>query len=147
MSKYSGTPFTVAAPIQDVYDRVARVEGYQQMLDSKLADASEELRQKVEETLQGIRFQDGKIILTAPGVGEVAMVPGQNVPPTHVELSAEGAPVPIIMALDLQDLGAEGTSLTPSIDVELPAMLKPFLGPKLQEAARTMGLTFEHLLS
>ena len=39
-----------------------------------------------------------------------------------------------------------GTDVTPTIDVEVPAMLKPFVGPKMQQAADQFGAMLTNLL-
>lgn len=47
--------------------------------------------------------------------------------------------------VDLQPVSESTSSLTPSIDIELPAMLRPFIGNKLQEAADKFGEVFTSL--
>ena len=53
--------------------------------------------------------------------------------------TANGAPVPIVMSINLENIDNEKTLVTTCIDVEIPAMLKPLVGPKLQEAAEKFG--------
>lgn len=146
MTTYNGKAFTVAKPIREIYDMVADVKGYQALLDGKLAQAPDPVRSQIEDKLHGLRFEGGKIVLTAPGVGEVAFVPGANVAPTHAEFVAEGSPVPVAMFLELEDLGQEGTRLSPGVAIELPPMLKAMVGGKIQEAADMLGQMFTNLL-
>ncbi|MDE7146461.1 MAG: hypothetical protein K2O30_09995, partial [Duncaniella sp.] len=65
--------------------------------------------------------------------------------PTHVGFSAEGAPVPLKLSLDLAGTAAGYTTLTPKIDIDIPAMLRPFIGGKIQAAADKFGEVFTSL--
>ena len=43
------------------------------------------------------------------------------------------------MGVDLTSKSDESTELQTSVEVEIPAMLRPFIGPKMQEAADKFG--------
>ncbi|WP_304467838.1 hypothetical protein, partial [uncultured Muribaculum sp.] len=57
----------------------------------------------------------------------------------RVAFTAESAPVPLIMSINLDAKTPESTEIVTAIDVEIPAMLRPMVGPKLQEAADKFG--------
>ena len=43
------------------------------------------------------------------------------------------------MAVDLAPAGSDSSEVVTTIEVEIPAMLKPFVGPQLQKAADKFG--------
>ena len=48
-------------------------------------------------------------------------------------------------SLDLADVDGASTRLTPRIEMQIPAMLRPFIGNKIQEAADKFGEVFTSL--
>ena len=51
----------------------------------------------------------------------------------------KSSPVPMKMELLIKPLGADFSEVTSQIDVEIPAMLRPLVGPQLQKAADKFG--------
>lgn len=69
----------------------------------------------------------------------------ERIPAKRIALTAENAPVPIILSVNLNEKDTETTEVVTSIDVEMPAMLRPMVGPKLQEAANKFGDMIKNL--
>ena len=59
--------------------------------------------------------------------------------PERVVFNTVSSPLPLNMAVNLKPLTADSTELYTSIDVEIPAMLKPLLGGMMQKAADSFG--------
>ncbi len=53
-------------------------------------------------------------------------------PDKRIALQAENAPVPMFMAINLEAKAPELTEVQTAIDVDIPAMLKPMIGPKIE---------------
>lgn len=53
--------------------------------------------------------------------------------------------MPLSLSIDLKEEGPESTSLTPAIKIEIPPMLRPFIGNKIQEASDKFGEVFTSL--
>ena len=134
MSVFSGKAVVVARPMADIYARVSDLGQYKDLVEQLPEDA----RQK----LQGVEFRGDSIKMDAPGVGELVFRITERVPSSHVGLEAVGSPVPLKLAIDLEEVDGTSTRITPRIDVQIPAMLKPFIGPKLQEGADRFGEVF-----
>ncbi|MBD5252254.1 MAG: hypothetical protein HDS40_03585 [Bacteroides sp.] len=137
MSVFSGKAVVVARPIAEIYARVSDLGQYREMVEQLPAEAREKL--------QGVEFRGDSLKMDAPGVGELVFNVTERVPSSHVGLEAVGSPVPLKLAIDLEEVDAGSTRIIPRIDVQLPAMLKPFIGPKLQEGADRFGEVFTGL--
>lgn len=137
MAVYSGKPVTIGRPIDDIYAKVSDLSQYKDMVESLPADQREKL--------QGVEFRGDAFKMDAPGVGELVFKIIERTAPTHVGLNAEGCPIPLKLSLDLADVDGASTRLTPRIEMQIPAMLRPFIGNKIQEAADKFGEVFTSL--
>lgn len=139
MATYKGKPVVIDRPAEEIYDRIADLNSFQQRLDS----LPEEARAK----LGTVRFTDSSIIITAPAVGDMTFNVTERVAPTLLKLSAANSPVPFDIAIRLNPLSDNSTEVTTSLDVEIPAMLKPMVGGKMQEAADKFSEMFSTLFA
>lgn len=125
MSKYTGTPFTVARPAAEISDKFADLTALQAMID-KMPD---EERAKIGE----VELEPDSIAVVTPQVGKIKFrVVGRS--PRKVEMRAEGTPVPLQLDLDLNELSAAQTEAVCSIDLQIPAMLRPMVAPHINKA-------------
>lgn len=138
MAKYTGDPVTINKKTDDVFERIANIGSYQQYLD--------QLPDEIKSKIGDVRFSGDAIIITAAPVGEIVLKLVEKQAPSSLKFEAQGAPVPLFVDIALADTG-EATELTPVIDVEVPAMLRPFVAPKMQEAANQMGKMLGNLFS
>ncbi len=137
MSVYSGKPVTLPRPINDIYAKISDLGQYRDMV--------EQLPAEQREKLQGVEFRGEAIKMDAPGVGELVFKITERTAPTHVDLNAEGSPIPLKLSIDLADVDGASTRLTPRVEIQIPAMLRPFIGGKIQEAADKFGEVFTSL--
>ncbi|MCM1138145.1 MAG: hypothetical protein NC221_08095 [Duncaniella sp.] len=137
MSVYSGKTVTLPRPIEEIYAKVSDLAQYKPLVD-QLPD-----EQRVK--LQGVEFNGDSVKMDAPSIGQLVFRISERTAPTHVGFEAEGSPVPLKLSLDLASVSENSTSLTPKIDIEIPAMLRPFIGNKLQQAADHFGDMFTSL--
>lgn len=134
MSKYTGKTVTVPASIATVFARVSDLGQYR----ARVEQLPEEYRAK----LAGVEFGDNSVSMDAPGIGRLTFAIDKVVEPSTVVLKAVNSPVPLMIGVDLREEGADSTAVTPDIDIEIPAMLRPFIGGKIQEAADKFGEVF-----
>lgn len=137
MSVYSGKTVTLPRPIEEIYAKVSDLAQYKPLVDQLSDD------QRVK--LQGVEFNGDSVKMDAPSIGQLVFRISERTAPTHVGFAAEGSPVPLKLSLDLASVSENSTSLTPKIDIEIPAMLRPFIGNKLQQAADHFGDMFTSL--
>lgn len=131
MAKYISKPVSIHRPIETVYSGISNIKAYQEKLDSLPAEA----RAKIGD----VRFTDDSIVINAVPVGEMRFTVIERKEPTRIVLQAEQSPVPLMLSVDLREISQDETEVKSEIDVEIPAILKPMVGGKLQEAADQFG--------
>ena len=131
MSVYKGKSVTIPRPIGDIYAKISDLGQYQPMVD--------QLPDEQRARLQGVEFTADSVRMDAPGVGKLEFKISERKAPNHVGLTAAGSPVPLKLSVDLSEDGPGATVVTPNIDIDIPMMLRPMVGPKMQEAADKLG--------
>lgn len=139
MAKYSGKPVTVNHTTEEVYNRISDLSFFQERLEALPAEAREKLGD--------VRFTSDSIAITAPAVGEMKFIINERTPNSHLGMAAENSPVPFAIKIDLKPLSETTTEVNTLIDVEIPAMLKPLIGGKMQEAADKFSEMFSTLFA
>lgn len=137
MAGYTGKTAHVEVAKDKVYERLSDFSAYNEMLEKLPAEAREKIG--------NVKFTPDAILIEAAPVGEIKLSVTERIPGERVVLTAENSPVPMHLTVALGESGT-GTDLTPTIDVEVPAMLKPFVGPKMQQAADQFGAMLSNLL-
>lgn len=139
MAKYSSQPVSISGSQSDVYNKISNLGAYQELLD-KMPD---DLRQKAGD----VHFTDDAIIINANPVGEIRLEIIDRHEPDMIKLKASNAPVPMFLSLELAKDTDTTTRLVAVIEVEVPAILKPMIGPKMQEAANQMATLIGRLFN
>lgn len=137
MSKYTGDPVEINRPTSEVYSKLVNVPEYEKLLEK----VPEETRAQ----LNGLEIDGGKIVIDAPGVGKIELDLDEQVPDKRVTFKVMNAPVELALCFDLEAEADNKTRLHPSIEAEIPAMLKPFLNTKLQQASSMLGKAFSQM--
>lgn len=138
MAQYSGKPFRVSLPNDALFERISNL--------SELQSRMETLPEDVRAKMGTVNFPDADTLaFTAPGVGEMKFRITERVAPSRIKFLADTGMVPINVLIDLAADGADATNVTATIDAEIPMMLRPLVGPKLQEAADKFGEMFGRL--
>lgn len=136
MAKYSSTPAVVNRPAEELAAKFADFT----VLKSSLENLDAEQRAKVGD----VDFTEDSICITTPQVGQIVLRVTER-SPEAIRLKAENSPVPMGLELTFKPLDADSTEVTGSLDVELPMMLRPIVGPALQKAADQFGSLFANL--
>jgi carbon monoxide dehydrogenase subunit G len=128
MAKYTGAPVTVGTPQQELYHRISNLTYLKDRLDQLPADMLEKVG--------SVDFiNDNAFAIEAPGLGRVQFDIVNRTEPTSVTFAANAGPVPLNLVIELAAQGDNATSISSAIDVEIPMMLRPLVGSKMQEAA------------
>lgn len=126
----------MAAPAHDIAEKFADLS----VLQSRLDSLPEEQRGK----LGAATFEKDAIIITNPQVGQVRFEVVERTPQAIV-MQAQGL-LPMQMRVDMQpDTNPDSTIVTTAIDIDLPLMLRPFVGPHMQKAADQFGSLIEQI--
>lgn len=132
MAKYTSTPATIARPQAEVYERLTDMTRLQGALDA----LPEEARAKVGD----VHFDKDSITIITPQVGEIRFGITDRTPVSQIVFGTASSPVPLRLVVDIREGDSADTSVVTSvIDVEIPMMLRPLIGGKMQQAADQFG--------
>lgn len=131
MSRYESKPTIVEKPVEEVYDRFSDLTIFEKQLDQLPA----EQREKIGE----VHFDKDSIAIVTPQVGELKFEVIERQAPDKIVFGSPASPVPLTMSINLRSVDAASTEIATVIDVDIPVMLRPFVGPKLQQAADQFG--------
>lgn len=134
MAKYTSKPTIVNRPVAELYDRISDISSFK----NRINELPEEQRSKMGD----IEFAEDSIKIKTAQVGELKFVVSERVQNTRIVFSAQGSPIPLGLVISFKELEENTTELTASIDIEIPAMLRPLIGGKMQEAADKFGEMF-----
>lgn len=124
MSKYTGKTVRVEAPAQQIADKFADL--------SKLNDFKDKIPEDQLKKLGDLRFEKDAIVIANPAFGEMKFRIVEHTT-QRILMKAEGM-LPLQIEVKLAADGAQ-TDVTTIVDIELPAMLKPLIGGKMQQVA------------
>lgn len=131
MAVYKSKPVTVGHSADEMYSRLSDLSRLQGSLDKLPADQREKIG--------NVEFTSDSIKIQTPQVGEIAFKIIERVEPVKIVFGTASSPVPLTMALNVAPAGDASSTVTAVIDVEIPAMLRPLVGPQLQKAADQLG--------
>lgn len=131
MATYKGKAAVVNQPAAVVYDKISNIGAFQERFDS--------LPEEAREKLGTVRFTNDSIVITAQPVGEITFKVVERYAPQKVRLEAEQSPVPFGITMFVNPKDENSAEVSSQLDVEIPAMLRPMVGGKLQEAADKFG--------
>lgn len=131
MSTYTSKPIVVEKSANDLFDRFSDMTRLQSALDS----LTDEQRAQIGE----VQFTADSIKIVTPQVGEIAFSVIERQAPSKIVFGTSSSPVPLKMKVNLKPLSDSSTEVETVIDVDIPMMLRPMVGPHLQKAADKFG--------
>lgn len=131
MAKYASKPVAVNQPVEVLFDRFSDVSLFQQRIN----EIPEEERAKIGD----VTFEADAICINTPQVGQLKFKVTERTAPGHIVFSAVGSPIPLAMMINITATSESTSEVVTAIDVEIPAMLRPLIGGKMQEAADKFG--------
>lgn len=137
MSTYTSTPAVVNKPISEMYARFNDLRFFEE----QLAQLPEDRRAALGE----VHFDADSITIVTPQVGNLTFAVVERIEPTKVVFGSPSSPVPLSLSVNFKEVNPDSTEITAVMDVEIPAMLRPFVGPKLQQAADQFGQMITNL--
>lgn len=130
MAKYKAKAVTVAMPAEAIASKFEDLTAFQSALDKLPSDVAAKVGD--------VSFEKDALIINTPQLGAITLKVVERTS-SRVAMSAVGSPVPLTLAVDLDAKDASETELQTAIEVEIPAMLRPLIGSKMQEAADKFG--------
>lgn len=130
MATFTSKPITVNSPSEAISEKFSDLSRLQEVIDRIPAEE----RAKIGD----VALTPDAIILKTQQVGDITLKVTERTP-QRVTFSAVGSPVPMNLAINLKPLDAASSELTTSMDVDIPAFLKPMVGGTLQKAVDQFG--------
>lgn len=137
MARYESKSVTVNKPAGEMFDRFSDLSFFEKKIEELPADKRAQLGE--------VHFDKDSISIVTPQVGELKFEVIERCCPDKIVFGSPSAPVALTMTVNFEAESADATKVTTVIDVEIPAMLKPFVGPKLQQAADKFGEMISNL--
>ncbi len=116
MATYKAKPVTVAVSAATIASKFEDLTAFQGALDKLPAEVADKVGD--------VRFEKDALIINTPQLGAITLKVIERTP-SRVALGAVGSPVPLTMGVDLTSKSDESTELQTSVEVEIPAMLRP----------------------
>ncbi len=137
MGKYSSKPVTINRPQAEVYTRLSDLSSLQGSLESLPEDKRKQLGE--------VSFDRDSITIITPQVGQIKFEIIERDEPSRVVFGTPSSPLPLTLTVDIKADGDDKSIVEVVIDVEIPMMLRPLVGGKLQEAANQFGTMLSNL--
>lgn len=137
MAKYEGKPATVNRPAADIYALFNDFRNFEARLEA--------LPQEQRAQLGQLQFEQDAIVIETPQVGTIRFEVLERQEPNRIVFGSPASPVPLQMEVTFTPVAADSTEVKTVIDLEIPAMLRPFVGPKMQAAADQFGQMMSNL--
>lgn len=137
MSRYESKTVTVDKPIDDMFNRFSDLT----LFEKRIQELPEDKRAQ----LGDVHFSADAISINTPQVGELKFQIIERSYPDKIVFGSPGAPINLNMSVNFVAVSDSSTNVTTVIDVDIPAMLRPFVGPKLQQAADKFGEMISNL--
>lgn len=131
MATYKSKPAKIDRPAQEIFARFSDMSRLQETLDKLPADQRDKIGQ--------VEFTQDSIRITTSQVGDILFKVKEKVEPTKIVFGTESSPVPLTMEVDIKPLTDTTSEIETVIDVEIPAIVRPIIGPQLQKAADKFG--------
>lgn len=136
MATYTSKAVTVARPATEIAEKFSDFSRLQSAIEAMPADKRAQVGD--------ISFTADTINIHTPQVGDIRLRAVER-NANGLVLQAEGSPVAMKLSVSLKPVAESSTEVTGSIDVDIPAMLKPMLGPTMQKAVDKFGQLFSDL--
>lgn len=130
MSQYKSKPTIVALPPRDIAARFEDLSGLAQHVDKIPAEE----RAKIGD----LSFERDAIVIRNPQIGEMRFNVVER-SDNRVVFQANGM-LPLQLIVDLKGIDDDTRSeVVTTVDVEIPAIARPFVGGKIQQVADAFG--------
>lgn len=138
MATYNSEEISLMAPAGAVYSKLSNLDNLRSLLEKVPAD---KIPADKLEMFNSISVTPDSVTVPGGPVGALTFRMKEKVEPTLIKLAGEGLPPGIALSLSLH-ITPEGKSTSKAkvtIDISIPAMLKPMVSGPLQKMADQFG--------
>lgn len=130
MAVFKSQPVEISAPAETVFDRLSDLDSLKTILANVPAD---KIPADQKEMFDAVRITSDSISFPAGPVGELTLKLHEKIRPTLISLVGEGTPVALTLSLNMFPISPDQTEGVVSVDIAIPAMLKPMVSGPLQK--------------
>lgn len=142
MATYKSEEVTLRKGAENVYDSLSNLSRLRDIIAGVPADKiSDEQRKQ----LESVSVTDDTISFPGGPAGNVTLKIVESVRPTLIRLEGIGTPVPLSLRMDIRPILPEECTAQVTIDIQIPAMLKPMVNGPLQKMADQFGMMLRNL--
>lgn len=136
MQSYNSRTFTIKKDVKTIYDLV--------MTPSSASSLLEKAGDKI--PMDKVLLTDTGIEIDAPVVGKIKVERIENVEPSLIRFKGQGAPVPLILNVNLRPGESDNETLVQvGVDAEVPAFLSGMIGSKVKPALEKLAEALDGL--
>ena len=136
MATYSSGEVTLNAPAEAVFDKLSNLENLKAMLEKIPADRIPEDKRDM---FEKIKITPDTIEVPGAPMGNLVFRVTDRRAPSMIKLVGEGIPIEMALVLHVEPQSAATSQAKVDIDLNIPAMLKPMVGPQIQKIANQFG--------
>lgn len=130
MAVFKSPTANINAPAEVVFERLSNLENLKTLMakvpEDKIPEDQREMFNAVKVTADTISFPAGP-------VGEITLRMDTKEPFSLIRLVGVGTPVDLSLALDIEAQGNDASQGTVTVDIAIPAMLKPMVAGPLNK--------------
>lgn len=123
------TPVDISA--EALYDRLSNLDNIKDFLANAPKDKIPEDKRDL---YDGIKVTSDSIAFPAGPIGEIRLRLARCVRPSLISLQGVDTPVALTMSLSIEPTGPSSCEGEVSVDIAIPAMLKPMVAAPIQNA-------------
>ena len=129
MAKYTGKTARVDVPASVIAEKFSDLS----VMESHVKNIPPEQLEKIGD----LSFEPNAIILKNPAIGEMVFNVVER-SPEKIVFNANGM-LPLEITVNLKPVEESVTDVTTVLDIDIPMMLRPLIGGKLQQVADSFG--------
>lgn len=95
-----------------------------------------------QEILKQVEITDDSILIPAGPTGSVTLQLAEKIAPSIIRFNAVGLPIPLTITLHLDPVDDAHCNACASIEVEVPAMLRPMIAPMMNQLTEQISALF-----
>ena len=112
-----------------MFDKLSNLENLKPLLERV---PREQIPEDKREMFDNLSVTSDSISIPAGPVGNIVLRVTDRLPYSLISLQGEGTPIPLGMTLEIESKGAEQCEVQVSVNIEIPAMLKPMVSGPLR---------------
>lgn len=142
MATYNSEEVTLRRPAEAVFSQLSNLERLRDVIADVSAD---KINDEQRRQLESVKVTADTISFPGGPAGEVTLRITEAVSPTLIRLEGVGTPVPLSMSMHITPVLPEECTARVTIDLQIPAMLKPMVNGPLQKMADQFGMMLRNL--